>query len=106
MTAKLTITGTIRKMTDLEQVGKTQKLEISIPEDRYYKGETKTAWHHITLWGDMAERANRFLRNGSVVEVDCRLDYNRSGKNYYTNITAKDITYHANFGEQKQENAA
>ena len=106
MTAKLTITGTIRKMSDLQQVGETYKLNISIPENQYYKGKETTAWHHVTLWGDMAERANRNLRPGSVVEVDCRIDYNKSNGNYYTNFNAINIDYHANYGNQSQEKAA
>ena len=105
MTAKLTITGTIRKMSDLQQVGTTHKLVINIPEDRRFNGTTTTAWHQITLWGKLAESANKFLRSGSVIEAECRIDYNKSGETYYTNFTAYNVTYHANFGE-RQEAAA
>ena len=105
MTAKLTITGTIRKMSDLQQVGKTHKIDITIPEDRFFNDTKTTAWHQITLWGKQAENANKFLRVGSVIEAECRIDYNKSGETYYTNFTAYNVTYHANFGERQEEAA-
>ena len=100
MSAKLNITGTIRKMSDLLQVGETQKLNITIPEDRYYKEEKKTVWHQITLWGEQAQRASHYLGIGSVVEVDCRIDYNKTNGKYYTNINANWIDYLAYFGDR------
>ena len=106
MTAKLNITGTVRNMSDLKQVGEIYKLNISIPEDRYYNEKKSTAWHHITLWGEMAERASHYLANGSVVEVGCRIDYNESNGKYYTNFNATKIDYLAYFGDQKLKKAA
>ena len=107
MAATLIITGTIRNMSELVQVGETHKLDISIPEDRFIKkGKTITVWHNITLWAEMAVQAEKYLGNGSVVEVNCRIDYNKSGNNYYTNFNATNIKYHANFGEQRKAPAA
>ena len=106
MSASLSITGTIGKMSDLQQVGETHKLNITIPEDRYYNEKKSTVWHQVTLWGEAAQRASHYLAIGSVVEVDCRIDYNNSNGKYYTNFNATKIHYLAYFGDQKRKKAA
>ena len=96
------ISGTIAKITELESSSSTPHLQITLPEDRHYKGETTTVWHNIQVWGTPAESAAKHLYPGSVVSIDVRVDYNKTETQTYTNFNAQKITYLANFGSKKK----
>ena len=79
MSAKLTITGTVAVMKDLETVGNTKRLNLVIPEN-VYRPQTQdsvTIWHKITLWGRHTKQANIMLAKGSVIEATCSVSYNK-----------------------------
>ena len=37
--------------------------------------KSKTEWHHIVLWGKRAEVATKFLKKGSKIMVEGKLEY-------------------------------
>ncbi len=101
------ITGTIRQISELTESNDTSRIQFSIPEERYVKGETRTVWHNLTAWGKTAERLAQYAHNGTVVTCQFRLDYNTaSNGNRYTNLTVTDLEMHANYGASQQQEAA
>lgn len=95
------ITGKIAKMSELDE-SKTPRIELSIPEERYYKGETKTVWHNVTVWGDEAVQAAKHLRPGSVITVKIRIDYRKHNGKSYTSLTSRGLRYLSNFGAKRK----
>ena len=96
------ISGTIAKITNFSSENSTPHVQLSIPEERYAKGETTTVWHNVQVWGNMAENASKNLRPGSVVAIDIRIDYKKGADQSFTNFTAKNISYLSNFGSTKE----
>ena len=46
-------------------------------KDRSGNRQTRTTWHNIVIWGKLAEVANQYLKKGSQVYLEGRID-NRS----------------------------
>lgn len=84
----------------LESGVKTARVRLATSE-RYYNRETKestehTEWHTITLWRNLADVVDRFVRKGSQIYVEGRLRTrewtDQSGnKRYSTEIMADDM---------------
>jgi len=57
----------------------TPVAHVSLATNRVYEldGETqrRTDWHRLTFWGKAAETVDRYLRKGSRVYVEGRLEY-------------------------------
>ena len=98
---RFTITGKIAIISDLV-ITNTPRLQISIPEDRYYKGETTTVWHNVNVWGKLAQNAAKNLRPGSVISADVRVDYRTFEGKSFTSLTATHLDYLSNFGTQRK----
>lgn len=62
------------------------------------KFEDNTSWHNVKLFGPVAEIANKYLKKGSKVLVEGKINYYKKQNNdkfpsiTYTNITGKAIT--------------
>ncbi len=66
-------------------------------KDRAGKIQEKTEWHRVVLWRGLADIAERYLRKGSMVYVEGRLETrsweDKSGqKRYTTEVIATDMT--------------
>lgn len=96
-----TISGSIAKITDLSSES-TNHIQLSFCEERYSKGETFPVWHNVQVWGKEAENAAKYLRPGSVVAIDVRIDYKKGKDQTFTNLTAQNINYLANYGSQRE----
>jgi single-strand DNA-binding protein len=62
------------------------------------KGEkvTETQWHHLIIWGNLAEVAGKYLKKGSRIAVEGRLETNsyesKDGvKKYFTQVNVNDL---------------
>lgn len=84
----------------LESGVKTARVRLATSE-RFYNRETKeatehTEWHTITLWRNLADVVDRFVRKGSQIYIEGRLrtrewtDQN-GNKRYSTEIMADDM---------------
>lgn len=64
-------------------------------KDKAGEKQEKTEWHRITFFGRLAEIASEFLRKGSMVYVEGRIEtstYEKDGeKRYSTAIVAKEM---------------
>jgi len=72
---------------------------------------TKTEWHRVVVWRGLAEIAEKYLKKGSKVYVEGRLQYRKwtdkeNNTRYTTEIVASEITMLDGVGspqEQQQE---
>ena len=64
-------------------------------KDKAGEKQEKTEWHRITFFGRLAEIASEFLRKGSMVYVEGRIEtskYEKDGETRYsTAIVAKEM---------------
>ncbi len=75
--------------------------KFSIATTETYKDKTgarqeKTEWHNIVLWGVQAEIAQKYLRKGSLVYLEGKIntrEYEKDGtKKYFTEIVGESFT--------------
>lgn len=84
----------------LESGVKTARIRLATSE-RFYNRETKeatehTEWHTITLWRNLADVVDRFVKKGSQIYVEGRLRTREwtdqtGNKRYTTEIMADDM---------------
>ena len=76
--------------------------ELRLATSRKFKGadgnlEEATEWHRVVLWDKQAEAAGKYLRKGSKVYVEGRIQtrqYEKDGETkYITEIVAHDIQF-------------
>jgi single-strand DNA-binding protein len=66
-------------------------------KDRQGQWQDRTEWHHVVAWQRLAEIVGEYLREGSKLYVEGRLqtstweDRQNGGKRYRTEIVARDI---------------
>lgn len=75
---------------------------MTLATDESYKGKDgnivqKTEWHRIVLWRFLAENAGKYLKKGSQVYIEGKLQtrmWEKDGhKNYTTEIVANEMTF-------------
>lgn len=97
---KVLIIGRLGNDPDVTMAGnsKVAKLSVATNErwrDRDGNNQERTQWHKIVVWGRSADFCENYLRKGSRVFVEGRLqtrDYEKDGqKRYITEIKAMNI---------------
>ena len=85
-------------------------------KDKQGVWQEKAEWHRITVFGRLAEVAEEYLKKGSKVFVEGKIQTNEYEGKYYTNIIANQMimldkkgdadssTQSNNSGEQDQDN--
>lgn len=78
MYQKLTLIGNLGRNPEMRYLPSgTAVCDFSVATNRtYYKDEekvTETTWFKVTVWGNRAENCNQYLRKGSKVMVEGRL---------------------------------
>lgn len=67
--------------------------------DREGKRQERTEWHRVVLWGKLAELAQRWLKKGSQIYVEGRLqtrswdDQQTGQKRYSTEVVGASMTF-------------
>ena len=81
-------------------------LATSEPYTKDGAKQEKTTWHNIVAWEKLAEICSQYLKKGSKVYIEGKIDvseYEKDGKKqYFTNIIAKDIILLDSKGEGSQ----
>lgn len=77
---RLTLIGNAGSDPEVRTTGKgTPVAHLSLATNRRYEvdGEQqqRTDWHRLTFWGRHAETAERFVRKGSRLYVEGRMEY-------------------------------
>jgi single-strand DNA-binding protein len=67
-------------------------------KDKAGQRQERTEWHRVTTWGDMAEQCSRYVKKGSTVYVEGRLEYRSSvdadgKKRWSTDIIATRVVF-------------
>jgi len=121
--------GTVNKVILIGRLGQDPELRyttngkananFSIATNYYYKDQQgnkqeKTDWHRVVAWGKLAEIIGEWLKKGSNVFLEGRLQtrtYEQDGqKKYITEVVATDLEMLGNKGQgggggQQQNNA-
>lgn len=106
MINKVTLVGRLGADPELRYTqGQTAVCTVNIATTDYRKGadgqnQEMTEWHSVVLWGKTAENAQKFLRKGSLIYVDGRLqtrswdDNKHPGvKRFKTEVVAITVKY-------------
>ncbi len=93
------LVGNLGKDPETKQFGQDNSVcSFSVAtEYKTQAGQAKTSWHNIQAWGKTGENCAKYLKKGSKVCIEGRIDYNESEKNgvktYFTNIVANKVTF-------------
>ncbi len=77
-------------------------------KDKEGQPQEQTEWHNIVTWGGQAEVCKQYLKKGSAVYVEGRIQYRsyddkEGNKKNITEIVARSITMLDKKGEAKEE---
>lgn len=120
MNQHISLTGNLGKDPEMRYTPDgTAVTNFTVGTNRTYTrdGEKvqETTWFRVASWGKMAENVNRFLRKGSLVQVEGRLtpDPQTGGPKTYTTqdgkvgatfeVTSKKVIFLANWGDNEPE---
>ncbi len=88
------------EIRSLESGRKVARLRIATTE-RIFNSQTQetreqTEWHTVTLWGSLADVADKYIRKGSQIYIEGRLQTREwtdasGNKRYATEIVARDM---------------
>ena len=76
---KVILIGRLGQDPDVREVGTSTVANFSIATDESYTDRNgnkveKTEWHRIVMWNKSAETAGKFLRKGSLILVEGKLE--------------------------------
>ena len=73
---KVILIGNLGKDPDVRTTQNgSQVAKFSLATSEKYKGQEKTQWHNITCFSNQAETAQKYLKKGSKIFVEGKLDY-------------------------------
>ena len=77
-------------------------------KDKDGQAQEKTEWHNIVAWGKQAEICKEYLKKGSSIYVEGRLQHRSyddkdGNKKYITEIVARSVQMLGRKGEAKEE---
>lgn len=78
---KVTLIGNVGKPPELKTINysiKVLKLPLATTEsyyDKEHKLQTSTLWHELIFWNKLAETAQTYLRKGSYIYIEGKINY-------------------------------
>ena len=109
---KVTLIGRLGQNPEVREVGTSKVANFSIATDESYTDRSgnkveKTEWHRIVMWNKTAENAEAYLKKGSLVYVEGKLetrswDNDAGEKRYSTEIKSFSFQMLDNKNEQNQ----
>lgn len=93
---KLLLIGNVGSDPELRQVGASQVASVSLAtteswKDRAGERQERTQWHRLSLWGALADIAERYVRKGDRLYVEGRVEYRRWEREDGTMAYATDV---------------
>ncbi|MCD6066241.1 MAG: single-strand binding protein [Bacteroidetes bacterium] len=99
---KVTLIGNLGNTPEIKSLENNTKVaRISLATNEVYKNQKgekvlETTWHHVVLWGSLAEVAEKMLKKGSEIAIDGKLvnrNYiDKDGmKRYITEVRASQL---------------
>jgi single-strand DNA-binding protein len=100
---KVILLGNLTKEVAIKQVSTSSVANFSIAtneswQDKNGEKQTRTEFHNIVVWGKLAEHCARFLKKGSSVYLEGRLqtrsyEPKEGGKRYVTEVQASTVQF-------------
>lgn len=113
---KVTLIGRLGQNPEVREVGTSKVANFSIATDESYTDRSgnkveKTEWHRIVMWNKAAENAEAYLKKGSLVYVEGKLetrswDNDAGEKRYSTEIKSFSFQMLDNKNDQNQRSEA
>ena len=111
---KVILIGNLGKDPELRYTPNGQAVtSFSLATNRRWKDkegqlQEQTEWHNIVVWGNSAEVCKQYLKKGSALYVEGRIQYRTyddkdGNKRYVTEIVAFSVTMLDKKGEVKEE---
>lgn len=102
------IVGNVGNDPELKQLGPDTKVcSFSVATEYQGKGASKTSWHRVSAWGTTAEACGKYLKKGSKVCIEGRIDYSEKElngvKTYFTNIVAEKVTFLSSIAKDESQ---
>lgn len=100
MLNKVTLIGRLGKDPEVRAFENgTKKARVSLATDEWYKDHTgnfvqTTEWHNLVFWRELADRAERDLKKGTLVYVEGKIEYREWNDQDGTKRNATDIKVH------------
>jgi len=101
MVNKVILIGNVGKDPEVRQAGNSKVANFSLATSENYKDkqgnkQTKTEWHNITIWGNLASVVERFVKKGDKIFLEGKVvtrSYEKNGeKRYATDIVCSQMT--------------
>ena len=95
---KIMLIGRLGNDPELKEVGSSKVAKFSLATSEKYKtrdGEKRedTTWHHIEVWGNMAEVCAKYLSKGSQCYVEGVQQHRKHEDKYYASVKAFTVTF-------------
>lgn len=100
MLNKIILIGNVGKDPECKQIGETDFAKFSLATSETYKDKsgqkvTNTEWHNITVWRGLAKVVEQYVKKGSKLYVEGKIEYKlveKGGeKKYFTQIVAREL---------------
>jgi single-strand DNA-binding protein len=97
---KVTLIGNLGKDVEIRQLTNTTVANLALATSETWKDatgtkQTKTSWHNVKIFGKLADVAAQYLRKGSKVLIEGKIDYTtweKDGQKFYgTDIIASEM---------------
>lgn len=86
-----TISGRVGKDAEIRDAGGNSVCSFSVASSTKVKGEDKTIWTDVTLWGTRGEKLAPYIRKGNFVVVSGELSTREYNGKTYVQLRANDI---------------
>ena len=78
---RVTLIGRLGKDPEMKDVGDKKVCKFSIATDETWtkdgEKQSKTSWHNIVAWAKLAETCGKYLKKGSLIFCEGKLDYRK-----------------------------
>lgn len=73
MINKVILVGNVGKDPEHRATDNSQLVKFPLATSEKYKGETKTEWHNIVIWGKLAEVVQQYVNKGQLLYLEGKL---------------------------------
>jgi len=83
----VTLIGNVGKDPAYRKTDNSEVVNFTLATSEKYKGETKTEWHNIVIWGKLAGIVNQYVKKGQLLylegSIQSRSWDDKEGKKHY-----------------------
>ncbi len=110
---KVILLGRVGKDPEVREVNGTKVANFSLAttERRYKTRDGKevperTEWHNLTAWRGLAEIAEKYIRKGTQIYVEGKIQTDKVEDRYYTKVIVSNIKLLGRTPESKAEDTS